>query len=272
MHQETWCNGSIGGSNPSGQRSSRCVFAKKSRVDVIGNMPDSESGLKSSSLLLAAMRIGVVGNTRAFDSRVEIYWVRIPHPQPGEYHFSEDKSISSCLRFYINNEFQKRKRIMLIIFILIALCIGAVFLSMYTVPENHVYIISRAGQYHQIAGPGRHFKIPFVDQIANKISMNEQVLVTDSHQFISWDNITDDVVCEIKYKVTSPQSYTYCVDNPLSALELLAITTARNVLGEALMRNVEEQYETLNNKIFMVVKEQTVKWGIDILDLQYKKA
>ena len=73
MHQETWCNGSIGGSNPSGQRSSRCVFAKKSRVDVIGNMPDSESGLKSSSLLLAAMRIGVVGNTRAFDSRVEIY-------------------------------------------------------------------------------------------------------------------------------------------------------------------------------------------------------
>ena len=55
---------------------------KKSRVDVIGNMPDSESGLKSSSLLLAAMRIGVVGNTRAFDSRVEIYWVRIPHPQP----------------------------------------------------------------------------------------------------------------------------------------------------------------------------------------------
>ena len=87
MHQETWCNGSIDGSNPSGQRSSRCVFAKKSRVDVIGNMPDSESGLKSSSLLLAAMRIGVVGNTRAFDSRVEIYWVRIPHPQPDTYPF-----------------------------------------------------------------------------------------------------------------------------------------------------------------------------------------
>ena len=61
-------------------------------------MPDSESGLKSSSLLLAAMRIGVVGNTRAFDSRVEHYWVRIPHPQP------QDRASRPCLSFYIKKK------------------------------------------------------------------------------------------------------------------------------------------------------------------------
>ena len=98
--------------------------------------------------------------------------------------------------------------LLLIFFIIILLGIGY-FEGMYVVPENMAFIIERMGAYQQIASAGRHFKIPFIDRVANKIELSEQILSICKQPILTWDNQTLYFESYIAYKIIKPQLYTY---------------------------------------------------------------
>ena len=158
---------------------------------------------------------------------------------------------------------------LLIFFIIILLGIGY-FEGMYVVPENMAFIIERMGAYQKIASAGRHFKIPFIDRVANKIELSEQILSICKQPILTWDNQTLYFESYIAYKIIKPQLYTDGVANPLSTLETLAITTLRNIIGDTRTVDLAQRHEEIIAQTRNILKNKCDTWGIEILDMDYK--
>ena len=100
------------------------------------------------------------------------------------------------------------------------------------VPQANAYIIERLGTYHDTWNTGIHFLVPFVDRIAKKVSLKEQVLDYDPQAVITKDNVTMQIDTVVFFTITDPKLYCYGVDYPLLAIEKLTATTLRNLIGE----------------------------------------
>ena len=120
--------------------------------------------------------------------------------------------------------------IVLLIIVILALVI--IISNISVVQQSRAYVVERLGAFHSVWGVGMHFKVPFIDRVARKVSLKEQVLDYPPQPVITKDNVTMQIDTVIYFQITDPKLYTYGVEYPMSAIENLTATTLRNIIGE----------------------------------------
>ena len=156
------------------------------------------------------------------------------------------------------------------IIILIALVIALLAANIKVVPQAHAFVIERLGAYHATWSTGLHLKIPFIDRIAKKVSLKEQVIDFPPQPVITKDNVTMQIDTVIYFQITDPKLYTYGVEHPMNAIENLTATTLRNIIGEMELDHTLTSRDTINSKITAILDEATDKWGIKVNRVELK--
>ena len=159
---------------------------------------------------------------------------------------------------------------MLAILIILLIVIILLVSRIKVVPQANVYVVERLGTFKCEWQAGIHFLVPFLDKIARKVSIKEQVVDFKPQPVITKDNVTmqrDDVVF---YQVTSATKYVYGVDNPIRAIENLTATTLRNIIGEMELDATLTSRDTINSKITQSLDLATDRWGIKINRVELK--
>ena len=154
---------------------------------------------------------------------------------------------------------------LLLLFILIV-----IISNVKIVPQAHAYVLERLGAYHATWGTGLHVKIPFIDKIAKKISMKEQVVDFPPLPVITRDNVTMQIDTVVYFEITDPKLYCYGVERPLNAIENLTATTLRNIIGELELDSTLTSRDTINDKIRIILDEATDAWGIRVKRVELK--
>ena len=159
---------------------------------------------------------------------------------------------------------------MFLFFIVIALGIAVVSTCVKIVPQAHSYIIERLGVYQQTWSVGIHFKIPFLDRVARKVNLKEQVADFDPQPVITRDNVTMQIDTIIFYQITDPKLYAYGVENPILAIKSLTATTLRNIVGDLELDETLTSRETINAKMRTELDVATDPWGIKVNRVELK--
>lgn len=138
------------------------------------------------------------------------------------------------------------------------------------VPQAHAYVIERIGTYQTTWNTGLHLKVPFVDRIAKKLSLKEQVVDFPPQPVITKDNVTMQIDTVVYFAITDPKLYTYGVERPLSAIENLTATTLRNIIGDLELDATLTSRDTINDKIRTILDTATDPWGIRVIRVELK--
>lgn len=138
------------------------------------------------------------------------------------------------------------------------------------VPQAHAYVVQRLGAYLDTWDVGLHISVPFIDRIAKKVDLREQIADFPPQPVITKDNVTMHIDTVIYYQVTDPKLYAYGVENPLSAIENLTATTTRNVIGEMDLDKTLTSRDDINTKMRAILDEATDPWGIKINRVELK--
>ena len=158
-------------------------------------------------------------------------------------------------------------------YILLALIVIALFVvsSAFTlVTQANRFVIERLGGYHVTLDQGLHFIIPFFDRVKKKISIKEQVVDFPPQPVITKDNVTMQIDTVVFYMVTDPKLYTYGVEWPLRAIENLAATTLRNIIGDLELDQSLTSRDLINTTMRNILDEATDPWGIKIIRVEVK--
>ena len=156
------------------------------------------------------------------------------------------------------------------IIILIALVIALLAANIKVVPQAHAFVIERLGAYHATWSTGLHLKIPFIDRIAKKVSLKEQVIDFPPQPVITKDNVTMQIDTVVYFQITDSKLYAYGVERPISAIENLSATTLRNIIGEMELDHTLTSRDVINGKITAILDEATDKWGIKVNRVEVK--
>lgn len=138
------------------------------------------------------------------------------------------------------------------------------------VPQANAYVVERLGAYQTTWSVGLHMKVPFIDRIAKKVSIKEQVVDFPPQPVITKDNVTMKIDTVIYYQVTDPKFYVYGVENPLNAIENLTATTLRNIVGDLELDQTLTSRDTINTRMRSILDEATDPWGIKINRVELK--
>ena len=157
-----------------------------------------------------------------------------------------------------------------VILALIFVILLIVVTNIVIVPQSMVYVVERLGSYSDTWSAGLHVKIPFIERIAKKVSLKEQVADFPPQPVITRDNVTMQIDTVVFFQVTDSKLYTYGVDRPLSAIENLCATTLRNIIGEMELDHTLTSRDVINTKITAILDEATDKWGIKVNRVEVK--
>ncbi len=138
------------------------------------------------------------------------------------------------------------------------------------VPQAHAYVVERLGGYQATWDVGIHFKVPFIDRIAKRILLKEQVVDFPPQPVITKDNVTMRIDTVIFYQITGPKLFAYGVDNPIVAIENLTATTLRNIIGDLELDETLTSRETINTKMRASLDSATDPWGIKVNRVELK--
>ena len=138
------------------------------------------------------------------------------------------------------------------------------------VPQAHAYVVERLGGYQATWDVGIHFKVPFIDRIAKRILLKEQVVDFPPQPVITKDNVTMRIDTVIFYQITDPKLSAYGVDNPIVAIENLTATTLRNIIGDLELDETLTSRETINTKMRASLDSATDPWGIKVNRVELK--
>lgn len=158
----------------------------------------------------------------------------------------------------------------LIVFILLFLILGIVISCVKIVPQSNCYVVERLGVYHATWETGLHFKLPFFDRVAKKVSLKEQVVDFKPQPVITRDNVTMQIDTVVFFQVTDAKLFTYGVERPISAIENLTATTLRNIIGEMELDHTLTSRDVINTKITATLDTATDKWGIKVNRVEVK--
>ncbi len=156
-----------------------------------------------------------------------------------------------------------------IIFILV-LIIYTVASSIQIVPQAHAYVVERLGTYQGTWGVGLHIKVPFIDRIAQRVSLKEQVVDFAPQPVITKDNVTMQIDTVVYYQITDPKLYAYGVVNPIMAIENLTATTLRNIIGDLELDATLTSRENVNTQMRATLDVATDPWGIKVNRVELK--
>ena len=138
------------------------------------------------------------------------------------------------------------------------------------VQQSRAYVIERLGAFHSVWGVGLHFKVPFLDRIARKVSLKEQVLDYPPQPVITKDNVTMQIDTVVYFQITDPKLYTYGVEQPMMAMETLTATTLRNIIGDLELDQTLTSRDVVNTKMRAILDEATDPWGIKVNRVELK--
>lgn len=158
--------------------------------------------------------------------------------------------------------------IFLIVIFIIALW---VFVScVRIVPQAYAVILERLGAYQATWNTGLHFKLPFIERVAKRVNLKEQVVDFPPQPVITKDNVTMQIDTVVFFQITDPKLYTYGVENPIMAIENLSATTLRNIIGDMELDETLTSRETINTQMRASLDEATDPWGIKVNRVELK--
>ena len=158
--------------------------------------------------------------------------------------------------------------IVLIVLIVLILIVAASCIKI--VPQAHAMIIERLGMYLATWGTGLHIKIPFIDRVARKVNLKEQVVDFATQPVITKDNVTMRIDTVVFFQITDPRLFTYGVENPIMAIENLTATTLRNIIGDMELDATLTSREIINTKMRASLDVATDPWGIKVNRVELK--
>ena len=159
---------------------------------------------------------------------------------------------------------------MFVVIILIVLAILLIVTNIAVVQQSRAYVIERLGAFHSVWGVGMHFKVPFIDRIARRVSLKEQVLDYPPQPVITKDNVTMQIDTVVYFQITDPKLYAYGVEQPMAAMETLTATTLRNIIGDLELDQTLTSRDVVNTKMRAILDEATDPWGIKVNRVELK--
>ena len=142
--------------------------------------------------------------------------------------------------------------------------------NIFIVQQSRAYVVERLGAFQAIWEVGLHFKVPFIERVAKKVSLKEQVMDYPPQPVITKDNVTMQIDTVIYYQITDPKLYTYGVEHPMSAIETLTATTLRNIIGDLELDQTLTSRDTINSQMRAILDEATDPWGIKVNRVELK--
>ena len=156
------------------------------------------------------------------------------------------------------------------IIVLIVIVIWVLASCIKIVPQAHAYVVERLGAYQGTWSVGMHFKTPFIDKIAKKVLLKEQVVDFAPQPVITKDNVTMRIDTIVFFQITDPKLYAYGVENPIMAIENLTATTLRNIIGDMELDQTLNSREIINAKMSSTLDAATDPWGIKVNRVELK--
>ena len=142
--------------------------------------------------------------------------------------------------------------------------------NIYIIQQSRAYVVERLGAFQSVWEVGLHFKIPFIERVAKKVSLKEQVMDYPPQPVITKDNVTMQIDTVIYYQITDPKLYTYGVEHPMSTIETLTATTLRNIIGDLELDQTLTSRDTINSQMRVILDEATDPWGIKVNRVELK--
>ena len=154
--------------------------------------------------------------------------------------------------------------------IVIVLLLVIIIRNIVVVQQSRAYVIERLGAFQTIWGVGLHIKIPFLDRVAKKVSLKEQVLDYPPQPVITKDNVTMQIDTVVYFQITDPKLYAYGVEHPMMAMETLTATTLRNIIGDLELDQTLTSRDVINTRMRAILDEATDPWGIKVNRVELK--
>ena len=138
------------------------------------------------------------------------------------------------------------------------------------VPQAYAVVLERLGAYKATWGTGIHFKVPFIERVARRVNLKEQVVDFPPQPVITKDNVTMQIDTVVFFQITDPKLYAYGVENPIMAIENLSATTLRNIIGDMELDETLTSREVINTKMRASLDVATDPWGIKVNRVELK--
>ena len=158
----------------------------------------------------------------------------------------------------------------IIVPILVALLLILVVSNIVIVQQSRAYVVERLGAFRTVWNVGLHLKVPFIERVAKKVSLKEQVADFAPQPVITKDNVTMQIDTVIYFQITDPKLYTYGVEHPMNAIENLTATTLRNIIGDMELDQSLTSRDTINSRMRSILDEATDPWGIKVNRVELK--
>ena len=159
---------------------------------------------------------------------------------------------------------------LVIIGVIVVVLLMIIISNIAVVQQSRAYVIERLGAFQAVWGVGLHFKVPFIDRIARRVSLKEQVLDYPPQPVITKDNVTMQIDTVVYFSITDPKLYTYGVEHPMAAMETLTATTLRNIIGDLELDQTLTSRDIINTKMRAILDEATDPWGIKVNRVELK--
>ena len=154
--------------------------------------------------------------------------------------------------------------------ILVFLILIVIVRNINVVQQSRAYVIERLGAFSKVWQVGIHFKVPFIERVAKKVSLKEQVLDYPPQPVITKDNVTMQIDTVVYFQITDPKLYAYGVEHPMMAMETLTATTLRNIIGDLELDQTLTSRDVINTKMRAILDEATDPWGIKVNRVELK--
>ncbi|MBQ6159521.1 MAG: SPFH/Band 7/PHB domain protein [Oscillospiraceae bacterium] len=153
---------------------------------------------------------------------------------------------------------------------IVLIVLGVIAKHIHVVKQSHAYVIERLGAFRTVWGVGFHVLTPFIDRIAKKVTLKEQVLDYPPQPVITKDNVTMQIDTVVYFQITDPKLYAYGVEQPMIAMETLTATTLRNIIGDLELDQTLTSRDVINTKMRAILDEATDPWGIKVNRVELK--
>ena len=154
--------------------------------------------------------------------------------------------------------------------VLVLIVLLIIVRNIVVVQQSRAYVVERLGAFSKVWQVGMHVKVPFIERVAKKVSLKEQVLDYPPQPVITKDNVTMQIDTVVYFQITDPKLYAYGVEQPMAAMETLTATTLRNIIGDLELDQTLTSRDVVNTKMRSILDEATDPWGIKVNRVELK--
>ena len=154
--------------------------------------------------------------------------------------------------------------------VVVIILVGIAVSGIRIIPQSRAFVVERLGAYHRTMQTGLHYVIPFIERVANNVSLKEIVKDFAPQPVITKDNVTMQIDTVVYFQITDSKLYSYGVENPINAIENLTATTLRNIIGELELDETLTSRDVINTKMRSILDEATDPWGVKVNRVEVK--